>query len=99
MLALTANTEGDNMICRIYDVDGATLEQYDKVDQKVGTAMPEGAHIHIAGMLDGHLQVIEVRDSAEHAEAYMEVVGPALEENEVPEPTVTEFEVHNYVSA
>ena len=22
------------MICRIYDVDGATLEQYDEVDQK-----------------------------------------------------------------
>ncbi len=82
------------MVCRIYDVDGATLEQYDEVDQKLGPARPDGARCHIAGMLDGRLQVIEVWDSVEHIEAYADTLAPALQEAEVPEPKVTEFEVH-----
>ncbi len=40
------------MICRIYDVPGGTLEQYDDVDQKVGPEKPEGVHLHVAGMTD-----------------------------------------------
>ena len=55
---------GRPYICRIYDVDGATLEQYDEVDQKF-PGMPDGGRCHIAGMLDGRLQVIEVWDSRE----------------------------------
>ena len=30
------------MICRIYDVPGATLDQYDEVDRKIGLDNPEG---------------------------------------------------------
>lgn len=83
------------MICRIYDVPGATLEQYDEVDRKLGAEVPEGAHLHIAGLTDDGLKVIEVWDSPEHIERYMEAgLGQALEEAQVPEPTVTEFEVH-----
>ena len=37
------------MNCRIYDVPGATLDQYDQVDQQVGPEKPDGVHIHIAG--------------------------------------------------
>ncbi len=83
------------MICRIYDVPGATLEQYDEVDQKVGSDRPEGAHLHVAGMTDDGLKVIEVWDSEEHIERFMqEGLGEALEEAQVPEPNVTQFEVH-----
>ena len=83
------------MICRIYDVPGATLEQYDEVDQKVGSDRPEGAHLHLAGMTDGGLKVIEVWDSEEHIDRFMEEgLGEALEEAQVPEPNVTQFEVH-----
>lgn len=83
------------MICRIYDVPGATLEQYDEVDQKVGSDRPEGAHLHVAGMTDDGLKVIEVWDSEEHIDRFMEEgLGEALEEAQVPEPNVTQFEVH-----
>jgi len=84
------------MICRIYDVPGATLELYDQVNEKVGPEKPEGVHAHIAGMTAGGLKVIEVWDSPEHIERYMEAgLGEALQEAEAPEPTITEFEVHN----
>jgi len=84
------------MICRIYDVPGATLEQYDRVNERVGTEKPEGARVHIAGTTDRGLQVIEVWDSSEDIERYMSAgLGAALEEMELPEPTITEFEVHS----
>ncbi len=84
------------MICRIYDVAGATLEQYDEVDRKVGPDKPEGVHLHVAGTTDDGLKIIEVWDSPEHIERYMTEsgLGEALEEAQVPEPEVTEFEVH-----
>lgn len=84
------------MICRIYDVPGATLEQYDQVNERMGTEKPEGVHAHIAGKTDGGVQVIEVWDSPEHVERYMDAgLGQALQDAGVPEPTVTEFDVHN----
>ncbi len=84
------------MICRIYDVQGGTLEDYDAVTERVGMEKPDGVHTHIAGKTDRGLMVIEVWDSPEHIERYMEAgLGQALQEAEVPEPTITEFEVHN----
>jgi len=85
------------VICRIYDVQGATLDQYDQVNAlEGGSEKPDGVHVHIAGKTDGGIRVIEVWDSAEHIDRYMEsFLGQALEEAGVPEPTVTEFEVHN----
>lgn len=81
-------------VCRIYDVAGATLEQYDEVDSKLGPEKPDGALFHVAGMLEGRLQVIEVWESSEHLEAYEKQLGPALEDANVPDPLVSEFEVH-----
>jgi len=89
------------MICRLYDVAGATREQYDQVDQKMrekmGDAAPEGVHAHIACVTDDGLRVIEVWDSAEHADRYDEEAGlsEAMEEAGVPEPSITEHEVHS----
>ena len=83
------------MICRIYDVPGATLDKYDEVDQKVGPEKPEGAHLHVAGKTDQGLKIIEVWDSEEHIERYMQAgLGAALEEAQAPEPNITQFEVH-----
>lgn len=81
-------------VCRIYDVAGATLDKYDEVSEIVGTAKPDGALCHIAGMLDGRLQVIEVWESTKHIEAYMETLGPAMQGADLPEPVISEFEVH-----
>lgn len=84
------------MICRIYDVPGGTLENYDAVVERTGNDKPEGVHAHIAGKTDAGLMVIEVWDSPEHIERYMEQgLGEAMQEVDVPEPTITEFEVHN----
>lgn len=85
------------MICHIYDVPGATREQYDQVNFKMGDEVPEGVHVHIAGMTDGGLKVIEVWDSEEHIDRYMDEggLGEAMEEAQIPEPTITQFEVHN----
>ncbi len=89
------------MICRIYDVPGATLEQYDEVDQKMtekmGDAAPDGVHAHIAGATDNGLRVIEVWDSPEHADRYDQEagLGEAMQEAGILEPTITEFEVHS----
>ena len=83
------------MICRIYHIPGATLEQYDKVNEQLGSEKPEGVHAHIAGKTDRGLEVIEVWDSPEHIERYMEQgLGQAMQAAEVPDPTITEFEVH-----
>lgn len=50
------------MICRIYDVPGGTLEQYDEVTANVGDEKPDGVHAHIAMKTDDGLRVIEVWD-------------------------------------
>jgi hypothetical protein len=84
------------MICRIYDVPGGTREQYDHVDERMGPATPEGAHVHVAGITDDGIKVIEVWDSEEHVNRYMEQdgLGQALEEAGLPEPAITQFEIH-----
>jgi hypothetical protein len=83
------------MICRIYDVPGATIDQYDQVDQQVGPEKPEGAHVHIAGKTDDGFRVIEVWDSTGHIDRFMESgLGQAMQQAQIPEPTITEFEVH-----
>jgi hypothetical protein len=44
------------MICRIYDVAGATIQQYEEVSAQVSMERPKGAHVHIAGRTDRGLQ-------------------------------------------
>lgn len=84
------------MICRIYYSEGATLEQYDQVLQLTGREKPEGVHAHIAGKTDRGVQVIEVWDSTEHIDRYMEQgLAQALQDAQVPQPKITDYEVHN----
>ena len=92
------------MICRIYDVQGAKLEHYDAVSERVGTDKPEGARVHIAGATDGGFMVIEVWDSVEDVNRYMEqgvgkeplgqAIQAVMQGTGLPEPKITEFEVH-----
>jgi hypothetical protein len=82
-------------ICRIFEVQGATLDQYDEVDSKYPD-MPAGARYHVAGAVGDTLYVIEVWESAEASDRWMEEqIGPELGQAGIPEPKVTEFEVHN----
>jgi len=83
------------MICRIYEVPGATLDQYEQVNEQLGSEKPEGVHVHIAGKIEDGLRVIEVWDSSEQIDRYMESgLGQALQEAGVPAPSISEFEVH-----
>jgi hypothetical protein len=82
-------------ICRIYEVEGATLDQYDQVDEAIGGVTPEGAKLHVAGLADGTLRVIEVWESREHVDRFMqEQLGAQMQGAQLPEPQITEFEVH-----
>ena len=90
------------MICRIYDVKGATLEDYDTVFGRVVTEKPDGARAHIAGTTEDGLMVIELWESREHIERHMAQLDQTMEETDIglsesglPDPSITEFEVHN----
>jgi len=83
------------MICRIYDVPGGTIEHYEAVAGAINMDKPKGAHVHIAGRNAGGLQVIEVWDSQEDIDRYMEAgLGKAMEAAHIPQPSITEFDVH-----
>jgi hypothetical protein len=61
----------------------------------VGPETPDGAHVHIAGKTEDGFRVIEVWDSPEHIERFMDTgLAQAMQEAQIPEPTITEFEVH-----
>jgi quinol monooxygenase YgiN len=70
----------------------------DLQSEKLGAPHPEtpdGAHLHIAGKTEDGFRVIEVWDSREHIERFMDSgLAQALQEAQIPEPTITEFEVH-----
>jgi hypothetical protein len=87
------------MICRIYDVQGGKIEHYDAVTERIGWDKPGGVHAHIAGPTEGGFTVIEVWDSEEHIDRYMEqglgeAIQEVLGEAGVSEPKITQFEVH-----
>jgi hypothetical protein len=84
------------MICRIYDVAGATIDEYEKVAGQIDMDKPKGAHVHIAGTNDRGLQVIEVWDSQEDIDRYMDAgLGKAMQAANLPQqPAITQFEVH-----
>jgi hypothetical protein len=89
------------MICRIYDVQGG-IELYDAVNERFGediSTKPRGAHLHVSAVGDGGFKVIEVWDSMEDDERWLasglgQAIQEVLGEAGVPEPTVTDLEVH-----
>lgn len=90
------------MICTIYDIQGG-IELYDAVNQRLGDggmAKPPGGHVHIAAVGGGGFKVIEVWDSKEDQERHIssglgQAIQEVLGEADVPEPTVTDFEIHH----
>ena len=87
------------MICRIYDVPGATLDQYDAVDRQVGPETPDGAYLHIAGTTEDGFRVIEVWESEEDAKRFVERLRPAFEAVGALAPPPPElWPVHNYMA-
>ncbi|MGH9278591.1 MAG: hypothetical protein ACRD12_10875 [Acidimicrobiales bacterium] len=84
------------------DFDGATLDQYDQVLQKMGLAPkgpgPTGAISHFATMTDSGLRVVDVWETQEQFETFAnEQIGPFTAEVGIAGPPRMQFfEVHNY---
>jgi hypothetical protein len=89
------------MFCRIYEVKGG-IEHYDAVEARLGEGneeRPSGGHVHIAAVGEDGFKVIEVWDSAEDVERYLasgmgQAIQEVLGEAGVPEPQITDLEVH-----
>lgn len=88
------------------DFPGATLDQYDAINKMLnaihGGAHPgTGALFHFVTATDGGFRVVDVWNSREEFEAFIEkTIGPASAEVGLPAPpTIQFFEVHNYFTA
>jgi hypothetical protein len=89
----------------IQNLDGATLEQYDQILEKMGFTAG-GRHLpgclfHWVSKTDDGLRVIDVWESREQFDRFAEEqIGPFSEEVGFPNPPETTFyDVHNYLTA
>jgi len=87
-------------IARIYQMPGGTLGAYDEVIAAAGDVIAAGAEVHLAGEAEGTLFVVEVWESREALDAWMkdQPEGTAAERALLPEPVVTEFDVHRLLT-
>lgn len=84
------------------DFEGATLDQYDAVLEKMGLTpggpAPAGAISHFATMTDTGLRVVDVWASREQFDAFaQEQIGPFTAEVGITAPPQVQFfDVHSY---
>lgn len=84
------------------DFDGATLDQYDQVLEKMGLQPqgpgPAGAISHFAAMTDSGLRVVNVWETHEQFDQFaQEQIGPFTAEVGIAGPPRMQFfDVHNY---
>ncbi len=85
--------------------EGATLEQYDQVIDKMGLKPggpgPEGALFHWVARTPTGLLVTDVWQTQEQFDAFAaNQIGPITAAVGIPNPpTVTTYEVHSYITA
>jgi quinol monooxygenase YgiN len=89
----------------IQDHEGATLEQYDQVVEKMGFT-PGGRHLpgclfHWVTKTDDGIRVVDVWESREQFDRFAEEqIAPFTQEVGFPNPPETTFyEVHNHLTA
>lgn len=86
------------------DFEGATLEQYDRITQRMGLTpggrAPAGAISHFAAATDGGIRVVDVWESREAFDRFArEQIGPYSAEVGITAEPRTEFlEVHNHLT-
>ena len=84
------------------DFDGATLDQYDAVCQRMGLTPggpgPTGAISHFATMTDTGLRVVDVWETQEQFETFAQeqIVPFSADAGITAPPRMQFFEVHNY---
>jgi len=88
----------------VMDFNGATLEEYDRVLEKMGFTAggpgPPGALSHWVMKTDNGIRVTDLWETREMFDAFaLRQIGPITVEVGFPEePEVTYFEVHNYLT-
>jgi hypothetical protein len=86
------------------DFEGATLDQYDAVIQKMGLTPggpgPAGAISHFATMTDAGLRVVDVWETQEQFQTFaQDQIGPFSQEVGITgAPQMQFFEVHSYMT-
>jgi hypothetical protein len=89
----------------VLDFEGATLDQYDQVIEKMqlqpGGAGAPGGLFHWVAATDGGIRVTDVWESQAQFDAFaQDQIGPISAEVGLPNPpTITTYEVHNYFTA
>ncbi|HEX8075856.1 MAG TPA: hypothetical protein VF545_12855 [Thermoleophilaceae bacterium] len=83
---------------------GGTVEQYEQVIEKMGfvhhgTGAPGGL-FHWVTVTDEGIKVVDVWESPEVFQAFADSqIGPYTQEVGLPEPQITTYPVHNYLTA
>jgi hypothetical protein len=81
-------------VCLVINVPGATLEQYDEVRGAIDP-LGEGQTWHVAGATADGICVVDVWNSREDFDRFLQQqLGEQLQRAGIPEPQITEFEVH-----
>ncbi len=85
-------------IASLSETPGGTREQYDQVIREVGLSgsqLAPGQLVHFAGPTANGWQVVNVWESQEAADSWMnEKVAPARQKAGLAEPVITVFPVH-----
>ena len=89
-------------ILMIMDIEGATAEQYDRVDGLLGGLTPENAPAglisHAAAVTDTGVMVADVWESAEDLQHFFdEQLGAAIAEAGLPQAEPRIVPVHNHI--
>lgn len=91
-------------IAVIMDFTEGTLEDYDKVVQRLGLAPggpgAAGGLFHWVSGTDGGARIVDVWRTREQADAfYQDKLGPVTAELGLPQPEISYFDVHNFQTA
>ena len=88
----------------VMDLDGATLDQYDQVIEKMGLtprgAGPAGLLFHWVAQTDNGIRVTDVWETREQFDRFaQEQIGPYTQEVGIPNaPEISFYEVHSYLT-
>lgn len=91
-------------IAVIMDFTEGTLEDYDKVVQRLGLAPggpgAPGGLFHWVSGTDGGARIVDVWRTREQADAfYQDKLGPVTAELGIAQPEISYFDVHNFQTA
>ena len=86
-------------VCLVITVPGGTREQYEQVMEGLGDPpLGDGQSYHVAGPTDGDWCVVDVWESREHFDRYLEErLGEHLQAAGLAQPEVTEVAVHTEI--